>query len=95
MQPGPIYFKTLQECGIFAVMCKAISQQVNYLIDEAVDVGMGANTTISCMHHYFKNHGLGETDVHLHVGTETKYLDTAYVRLPILLVIGCSGLPGL
>ena len=66
MQPGPIYFKTPRKCGIFGVMCEAIPQQVNYLIDEASDVGKGANTTISYVHHYFQNHGLGETRVHLH-----------------------------
>lgn len=58
MQPGPIYFKTPQKCGIFGVMCEAIPRQVNYLIDEAVDVGKGANVTISYVHHYFENHGL-------------------------------------
>ena len=45
-------------------MCEAIPQQVNYLIDEAV--GKGENVTISYVHHYFENHGLGETDAHLH-----------------------------
>ena len=39
---------------------------MNYLIDEASDVHKGANTTISYVHHYFENHGLGETCVHLH-----------------------------
>lgn len=58
MQPGPIYFKTPRKCGIFGVMCEAIPRQVNYLIDEAVDVGKGANVTISYVHHYFENHGL-------------------------------------
>ena len=43
-----------------------IPRQVNYLIDEAKDVGKGANTTISYVHDYFENHGLGETSVHLH-----------------------------
>ena len=66
MQPGPIYFKTPRKCAIFGVMCEAIPRQVNYLIDEAIDVGKGANTTISYVHHYFANHGLGETSVHLH-----------------------------
>ena len=66
MQPGPIYFKTPRKCGIFGVMCEALPRQVNYLIDEASDVGKGANTTISYVHHYFQNHGLGETRVHLH-----------------------------
>ena len=65
MQPGPIYFKTPRKCAIFGVMCEAIPRQVNYLIDEASDVGKGANTTISYVHHYFEHHGLGETSVHL------------------------------
>ena len=66
MQPGPIYFKTPWKCRIFGVMCKAIPRQVNYLTDEASDVGKGANTTISFLLHYFHNHGLGETPVKLH-----------------------------
>ena len=66
MQPGPIYFKTPHKCGIFGVMCEAVPKQVNYLIDEASDVGKGANTTISYVHHFFQNHGLGEMHVHLH-----------------------------
>lgn len=66
LQPGPIYFKTPRKCAIFGVMCEAIPRQVNYLIDEASDVGKGANTTISYVHHYFQHHGLGETSAHLH-----------------------------
>ena len=37
-----------------------------YLIDEASDTGKGANTIVSLLHHFFQEHGLGETDVHLH-----------------------------
>ena len=66
MQPGAIYFKIPWKCGIFGLMCKAVPQQVNYLIDEASDIGKGANITISYVHHYFQNHGLGETRIHLH-----------------------------
>ena len=66
MQPGPIYFKTPCKCAIFGIMCEAISQQVNYLIDKASDTGKGATTTISYVHHFFEHHGLGETSVHLH-----------------------------
>jgi len=66
MQPGPIYFTTPRKCGIFGVMCEALPRQVNYLIDKASDVGKGANTAISNVHHYFQNHGLGEMRVHLH-----------------------------
>jgi hypothetical protein len=66
MQPGPIYFKAPRKCGIFGVMCEAIPQQVNFLIDEASATGKGANATISYVHYYLENYGLGETDVHLH-----------------------------
>ena len=52
MQPGPIYFKTPRKCGIFGVMCEGIPQEVNFLIDEAVDTGKGSNTTISYLHYY-------------------------------------------
>ncbi|XP_078365996.1 uncharacterized protein LOC144650219 [Oculina patagonica] len=66
MQPGPIYFKTPRKCGIFGIICEAIPRQVNYLIDEASSVGKGANSTISYVHNFFANHGLGETHAHLH-----------------------------
>ena len=46
-------------------MCEAISQQVNFLIDEAASTGKGANATISYTHYYFQHHRLGETDVRL------------------------------
>ena len=65
LQPGPIYFKTPRKCGIFGVMCEAVPQQVNFLIDEAASAGKGANATMSYVHYYFAHHGLGETDVHL------------------------------
>lgn len=65
MQPGAIYFKPPRKCGIFGVMCEAIPQQVNFLIDEAAMTGKGANATISYTHYYFQHHGLGETDARL------------------------------
>ena len=46
--------------------CESIPLQINYLIDEAVDVGKGANTVVSMLHHFFETHGLGEQHVHLH-----------------------------
>ena len=51
---------------VYLESCEAIPRQVNYLIDEASEVGKGANIIISYVHHYFENHGLGETCVHLH-----------------------------
>lgn len=56
--PGPIFFKTPRKCGLFGVSCESTSTQVNYLIDEADDVGKGANATISLLHHFLQNHGL-------------------------------------
>lgn len=37
-----------------------------YLIDEAFNVGKGANSIISMLHHFFEVHGFGEKYVHLH-----------------------------
>lgn len=65
-QCGPIFFKTARKCGIFGVSCEATSTQVNYLIDEADDVGKGANATISLLHHYLQTHGLKEKHLCLH-----------------------------
>ena len=39
---------------------------MNYLIDEASNTGKGANTVASMLHHFFANHSLGESEVHLH-----------------------------
>ena len=40
--------------------------QITHLIDEAFNVGKGANTIISMLRHFFQHHGIGETVVHLH-----------------------------
>lgn len=55
-QPGPIYFKTPQKCGLFGVCCEGIPRQINYLIDKAVSTGKGA---ISYVHDFFISHGAG------------------------------------
>ena len=65
-QPGPIYFKTPRKCGIFGITAEAVPRQVNFLIDEGVAVGKGANPTISYVHFFLENHGFGEADVHFH-----------------------------
>lgn len=65
-QPGPIYFKTARKCGLFGVCCEAIPRQVNFLIDESVLTGKGANSTISYVHYFFARHGLGETNAMVH-----------------------------
>ena len=66
LQPGPMYFKTAQKCGVFGVCCEGTPRQVNYLIDEALDTGKGANTVMSLLNHFFEHHSLGEVDVELH-----------------------------
>ena len=74
-QPGPVYFLTSRKCAIFGVCCEGIPRQVNYLIDEPVNTGKGANTFVSLLHHFFENHGLGEKHVHLNAdncGTKQK-----------------------
>ena len=39
MQAGPVYFLTQRMCAIFGICCEAILRQMNYLVDEAVEVG--------------------------------------------------------
>ena len=46
-QAGPENFKTAQKCNLFGVSCEPCSYQVNYLIDEADDIGKGADATVS------------------------------------------------
>lgn len=65
-QPGPIYFKTPRKCSLFGICCEGLPRQTNYLIDEAVNTGKGANATISYVHNFFLTQGAGETDVHIH-----------------------------
>jgi len=65
-QPGPIYFKTPRKCSIFGICNDAMNYQFNYLVDEIVSTGKGANTTISYLHHFFEHHGMGETSALLH-----------------------------
>ena len=65
-QPGPIYFKTPRKCGLFGVVSERSGHQFNYLIDEPVAVGKGANATISYVHHFLENHGMGEQRAYFH-----------------------------
>ena len=57
MQPGPIYFKTPRKCDIFCVTSKAVPSGVNFMIDESVSVGKGANSIINYLYYYLKHHG--------------------------------------
>ncbi len=66
LQLGPMYFLTPRMCAIFGVCCEGIPRQINYLIDEAVNTGKGANSIVSMLDHYFDNHGLGEHTATLH-----------------------------
>ena len=66
LQPGPIYFLTPRKAALFGICCEAIPRQVNFVIDEAADVGKGANAVVSMLDYFFTHHGLGETSVTLH-----------------------------
>ena len=68
-RPSPARPKVLltpRKYAIFGVCCEAIPRQINYLIDEAVDMGKGSNAIVSMLHHFFAHHGLGKERVHLH-----------------------------
>ena len=45
-QTSPEFFKTARKYSLFGVCCEPLSFQMNYLIDEAQDVGKGADATI-------------------------------------------------
>ena len=62
-QAGPEYFKTARKRNLIGVRCEPRSYQINYLIDEADDVGKGADATISIVHQFFENYGLKECNV--------------------------------
>ena len=66
LQPGPIFFLTPRKCNIFGVHCEAIPRQINFLTDESVDCGKGANTVVSQLHYFFNHHALGEKELYLH-----------------------------
>ena len=84
-QPGPIYFKTARKCGIFGIVNDGNSLQHNYLIDEAVALGKGANSTISYVHHYLREHGMGETDALLHADNCSGESSIYYLNFGIML----------
>ena len=64
-QPGAIFFKVPRKCFLFGINNEGINRQTNYVIDEAVDCGKGANVVASYLHHFFEFHGFGERFVHL------------------------------
>ena len=66
LQTGPIYFKCTRKCGIFDVACEAFPKQVNFMLDESITTGKGANCVVSMLHYLFETYGVGECDVHRH-----------------------------
>ena len=66
-QTGPEFFRTARKCSLFGVCCEPLSFQMNYLVDEAQDVGKGADATISLFHHFLCTHGFQEEMVNVHL----------------------------
>ena len=62
----PFTSKRRENAVFFGICCESLPCQINYLIDESVATGKGANAPISYVHDFLENHGAGETDVHLH-----------------------------
>lgn len=52
---GPLFFKTPRKCQAFSVCAEGAGEKVFYLGDEAEEVGKGANTVVSLLHHYFEH----------------------------------------
>ena len=65
-QPGPIYFLCPRKVGLFGIACEGVPSQVNYIIDEGMSGGKGANSVLSYLNDFLKNFGMGEATLHLH-----------------------------
>ena len=65
-QPGPIYLLTPRKCDILGMCFEGVSQQINYLVDEADCVDKAVMPVISYIHHFFNRSGLQEQHVDLH-----------------------------
>ncbi|KAK7487250.1 hypothetical protein BaRGS_00021478 [Batillaria attramentaria] len=61
-----MYFLTPRKCAIFGVCCEGLPKQVNFLVDESVNVSKGSIAVISYLHYYFEHFGMGEKRVQLH-----------------------------
>ena len=61
LQPRPMYFLTLRIWGVFGFCCEGLPCQINYLIDEGMNVSKGSASIINYLHHFFESYGLGST----------------------------------
>ena len=41
LQPGPMYFLTPRKCCVLGICCEGLACQINYLIDEGMNVSKG------------------------------------------------------
>ena len=71
-QVGPLYFKVPYRVQLFGICNEAVPLQTNYLFGEEDTIGPngtkshGPNSVVSCLHHFFSEHGLGEKKCCLH-----------------------------
>ena len=74
LQPGPMYFLAPHKCAIFGLSTESIPRQVNYLVDEAVDMGNGANAIVSMLHHFFAHREKMSIDIRITVADRIRTL---------------------
>ena len=86
LQPGPIFFLTPRKCGLFGVCYEGIPRQINFLIDEATDMGKGANNVCSMLHYFFSHHGLGETNVHLNADNCCQNKNNTVIQVSLVII---------
>ncbi|KAJ8316733.1 hypothetical protein KUTeg_005679 [Tegillarca granosa] len=66
-QVGPLFFKTPRKCQCFGICSEGSGTQIFYLIDESEEVGKGANSVVSMLHHHFHYKRYGETAAKLNM----------------------------
>ena len=48
------------KCAIFGICCEGILRQVNYLVNEVLDMRKGGNTVVSIIHLFLSTNSLGK-----------------------------------
>ena len=84
MQPGGLFFLTPRKCGLFGICNDAIHQQINFLIDECVNIGKGPNTIISLLHFYVEKYCIGIRTLFMHADNCVGQNKNNYVMMYLL-----------
>ena len=84
-QPGPVYFLTPRKCQLFGVHSEGLGSQVNFLLDEGVACGKGANTVVSLLRHYLEHYSIEKGNVFVPVYDWTGFFKDSFKKIEGIL----------